>query len=560
MKKHNGCRGILLIIAIFVLSIFKAILITKEVYSVNLNLSTLQYFGSDLQIISSIFLLIILSGLVKSRIVSFIIYSLINFLCLWYVIETYCLLILDIRLNIGDIYLAFSNLSLVSSMFSWKISVPLVLFYIYSFRIKYFSQKQIKILLCSGLLINFISFFVRISTNINIAQYVTSAEGIIDSISTTLLSDTYYSSEEIEKYKKYSVSSKITNWPESKPTLIIVVVESLGAENLSILGGKKLLPNFENIIQDGRLYTNFYSNYRFTSGAMVSIFQGLPIIPFPGSDFNIYKAYRKQDSLVKDLVKLGYDSKIVFGVDYSQFEIGNWAKSIGFKDIYSADNQPEFINKQRFSGDAVEDQLVFDKALELYKVRKDPTLLTILTTSSHEPLNDPKTGSSSEVLVWKYVDEQITNFYKNLVSLNFFDKNYLIVLGDHPKFKFNFKDHDKANLDLSPWKVPLVVFGPNIIRGEDPREFSQSDLLSKLPNIFNHNSGFLSEGIFLLDHWTMGSNTNSTNLIYKDKDAISSYLIDKKNIIQTGELNIHHKDLPDKIHSHRAIMQSKNIF
>ena len=178
-----------------------------------------------------------------------------------------------------------------------------------------------------------------------------------------------------------SSASKLFNI--AKPNIIIVLLESWGAETIGALNKEiDATPKFTALSKEGFLFTNFYSSGFRTEQALAAIVAGFPSQP-KTTIIRKFGKFDKMPSLAKVLASNGYNTSYYYGGDLQFANTEAYLISSGFKKI---------IGKNDFKYKLYNEWGAFDEDLFNFTVKdlsknQQPFFSIIMTSTSHEPFD-----------------------------------------------------------------------------------------------------------------------------------------------------------------------------
>ena len=269
---------------------------------------------------------------------------------------------------------------------------------------------------------------------------------------------------------------------ENKKNIILVMVESLSAEYMGVYGNKKhLTPYLDELTKKSLFFDNFFATGTRTVRGMEAV--NLSVPPTPGRSIIKRPKDDTMDAVGKILKQKGYENKFVYA-GYGYFDNMN--------DFFSK-NGYEVVDRLKFSKDEITfanvwgacDEDLYNKVLseadKSYKKNK-PFYFFVMTTSNHRPYTYPDgkidipshTGRDGAV---KYTDFAIKEFIENAKKKPWFKDTIFVIVADH-----NGGSAGKTSLPLYRYKIPLIIYSPNMIK---PKVISKlSSQVDIMPTIF----------------------------------------------------------------------------
>lgn len=275
-------------------------------------------------------------------------------------------------------------------------------------------------------------------------------------------------------------SQKADTLLERPYNLVIFLQESLGAEYVGALGGMPLTPNFDQLAQEGMLFTNLYcTGTRSVRGIEAVVTGFLPsssesVVKLPNSQANFF-------TLASLLKEKGYDTSFIYGGMANFDNMASFFSGNGFTNIVDEtvfDQQP--INNYALKGVwGYSDEDLVVKANEYFKsVQDKPFFSLMFSTSNHEPFEFPdgrielyEEPKNSVHNAMKYADYAIGEFFKLAKNEEYFKNTVFVVVADH-----NTRTQGKALVPINKFHIPALIIGPNVKQGTYSHLASQIDI------------------------------------------------------------------------------------
>jgi phosphoglycerol transferase MdoB-like AlkP superfamily enzyme len=255
--------------------------------------------------------------------------------------------------------------------------------------------------------------------------------------------------------------------PLRKLNVILVVGESLSAEELDVFGakhGKGDLPNL-NALRDKSLFFNrFYASGTRTVRGLEAITLSMP--PLPGESIIKRPDNGNFFSWGSVMRGLGYETRFVYG-GFGYFDNMNaFFSGNGYDVVDRADFAKDEITFANIWG--VCDGDLFRKTVQVadrdYKSGK-PFFYTIMTTSNHRPFTypegkidiSPKTKSRTGAL--KYSDYAIGQLLAEARTKPWFKDTVFIFTADHCA-----NSAGRTDIPVFRYHIPLIVYSPGNIK------------------------------------------------------------------------------------------------
>jgi phosphoglycerol transferase MdoB-like AlkP superfamily enzyme len=248
--------------------------------------------------------------------------------------------------------------------------------------------------------------------------------------------------------------------PERRLNVVLVSVESLGAEFLGSYGNAKgLTPNLDRLARESLWFTNLYATGNRTVRGMEALTLALP--PTPGQSIVRRPNNDKLFSLGSIFEDKDYSVIFAYG-GYGYFD--NMGAFFDANDYRTVDRRA--IPSQRVQHETVwgvADEHLFDQVLdELDREHKaaKPFFVHVMTTSNHRPYTYPAgridipSGSSREGAV-KYSDYAIGKFLEDARSRPWFEDTLFVITADH-----GANARGTSRIPVDKYLIPLFVYAP----------------------------------------------------------------------------------------------------
>ena len=270
------------------------------------------------------------------------------------------------------------------------------------------------------------------------------------------------------------------NISESKPNIVIIMVEGLGGEFVGNHTYAGFTPYLDSLIPKSLYWENFVSNTGRTFGILPSLTASLP---FGDTGFLEIHDTPSHISLISVLKANDYTTSYYSG-DPSSFDRKiNFLEYNQIDDVideskYGPEYQKTEANEGGFSW-GYPDEEIFNKMLASIKNKKEPRLDLVMTLTNHEPFSFPNKEKYLEkvdsilnsgkilkidkekVLEYKdifasllYTDTSIKNFMEAYAKRPEYENTIFIITGDHRLIPITQKDK------LCRFHVPLYITSP----------------------------------------------------------------------------------------------------
>lgn len=275
---------------------------------------------------------------------------------------------------------------------------------------------------------------------------------------------------------------------ESKPNIIIILLESWTADVIEPLDGdKNVTPFFTSLCDSGLLFTNIYATGRRTDQALPSLLSGFPAQP----DHSIIRFTDKTEYLPylpRYFKQNGYNLSFFYGGELGFANMHSYLLYAGFDKFVSKD---DFPSKSMNSKWGAHDEFVLSRQLSDLKQIRQPFFSLLLTLSSHEPYEIPRPdlikGNDTPAKfrnAAKYTDECLREYFAVAQKQSWFSNTLFILVADHGHIEPRERDY----YDIRTHQIPLLFYGPALNNNFKGKKINvtgnQNDLAATLLNQF----------------------------------------------------------------------------
>ncbi len=248
-----------------------------------------------------------------------------------------------------------------------------------------------------------------------------------------------------------------------KPNVVMIIVESMGAESM------QFMPFLSSLCQRSLYYPNCITTSQRSFGAVPAITGSLS-----GPAGFLCGKLPSHSSLIQIMKENGYKTCSFYAGPYSFDNVLSYMVSEGvdyYPDLYAEyDNSDE---KENGSTWGYHDSILFERAASYMKGKRDEPLMSIITTQSmHDAFNRADTKKQEKYVKMArtklpsqnkdlaayyatnyYTDKCLENFFDNIKQSPDYGNTLFIITGDHAS-GLNIKN------DLSYYHVPLIIWSP----------------------------------------------------------------------------------------------------
>jgi phosphoglycerol transferase MdoB-like AlkP superfamily enzyme len=287
--------------------------------------------------------------------------------------------------------------------------------------------------------------------------------------------------------------------PEKRLNVVLVSVESLGAEFLGVHGNTRgLTPRLDRLAGESLMFTNVFATGNRTVRGLEALSLSIP--PTPGDSIVKRPGSDKLFTLGSVFEDRGYEVLFLYG-GYGYFDNMNaYFSSNDYRAVDRTSIPKERIHHENIWGVADEDLYDFTlDQLDQVAARGKPFFVHIMTTSNHRPYTYPAgridiaSGSGRDGAV-KYTDYALGRFIESAKKHAWFDDTLFVLTADH-----GANARGTVEIPIPQYRIPLFLYSPkHVAPGRVERLMSQIDIpptvLGRLH--FSYRTKFFGRDIF----------------------------------------------------------------
>jgi phosphoglycerol transferase MdoB-like AlkP superfamily enzyme len=250
--------------------------------------------------------------------------------------------------------------------------------------------------------------------------------------------------------------------PERRLNVVLVSVESLGAEFLGRYGDKRnLTPNLDRLAGESLWFSKLYATGNRTVRGMEALSLALP--PTPGQSIVRRPKNEVLFSLGSVFEDKGYSVIFAYG-GYGYFD--NMNAFFDANDYRAVDRRSipsqrvEFENVWGVADEHLYDHVIAEMDREYAASPRQPVFVHVMTTSNHRPYTYPPgrvdipSGSGREGAV-KYTDYALGRFIESARTRPWFDDTVFVLTADH-----GANARGTSRIPVDKYLIPLMVYSP----------------------------------------------------------------------------------------------------
>ena len=243
-----------------------------------------------------------------------------------------------------------------------------------------------------------------------------------------------------------------------RPNIVIIMLESWGADIIGGLGGEKnVTPCFNKLAEQGLLFTNFYSNGFRTEQGLAAIISSFPAQP-KTSVLRDFGKFEKLPGIVHFLDSNNYYSAAYYGANLDFANTGSYFHTAGFKKIIG---EHDFSFKGRTLWGAYDEDL-FNFQVNDLKSLPQPFFSLMLSITSHEPFDAPgdpvfKGDDMSQKYrnAVHYTDKCLGEYFEKAKKESWYPNTLFIIVADHAHIYPLGRTYNEP----LRYRIPLLFYG-----------------------------------------------------------------------------------------------------
>ena len=278
----------------------------------------------------------------------------------------------------------------------------------------------------------------------------------------------------------------VSRGPELRPNVVLVCMESMGADYMQAFGSpKNLTPTLDRLTRESLFFPRAFASGTRTVRGLEALALSVP--PTPGNAIVRRPHNDHLFSLASVFNAKGYTSAFIYG-GYGYFDnMNEFFSHNGYEVIDRLAVDKNKVHHENVWGIADED--LYTKALETFDAdyaAGKPFFAHIMTTSNHRPYTYPegridipsKTGRDGAV---KYADWALGDFLARAAGKPWFDNTVFVIVADHQASAAG-----KTDLPLARYRIPLLIYAPKLFPpARDERLIAQIDIPPTLLGLLN---------------------------------------------------------------------------
>jgi len=272
---------------------------------------------------------------------------------------------------------------------------------------------------------------------------------------------------------------------EKPLNLVVILEESLGAQFVGALGGKKLTPELDKLAEEGIFFERLYA----TGTRSVRGIEALLTCITPRAQLSVVKLAETQRNfftVASLLEKHGYQTSFIYGGQSYFDNMRQFFISNGFQKIIDENDydDPVFVGSW-----GVSDEDLFDRAHDVFSnAGEQPFFSLVFTSSNHPPFEipenrvEPSPYGPRETAI-KYADYALGGFFDKARQSGYWDNTVFVVVADH-----SVHINGGTLVPIERFRIPGLILGGTIEPRRVPGITSQIDLLPTVLSLIGLSS------------------------------------------------------------------------
>ncbi len=245
------------------------------------------------------------------------------------------------------------------------------------------------------------------------------------------------------------------------PNVVVVLLESLGAEYTDHVAGGGLTPNIERLAAEGIAFENLFSTGTRTARGIEAVVAGF--FPTPARPvLKLGKAQRNFFTAADMFRREGYTTHFIYGGEANfdemkSFFVGNGVQKVWDQRVLQKPGQAVGVW-------GIHDEDLFLEADAIFRQQGDrPFFAVMLSTSNHSPYDYPEgriephpafPDASPENAI-KFTDHALGKFFERARTSPYYQNTIFVVVADH-----GTRVSGDQLIPLYKFHVPAMIIGP----------------------------------------------------------------------------------------------------
>jgi len=267
--------------------------------------------------------------------------------------------------------------------------------------------------------------------------------------------------------------------------LVIVLLESLGADYVGSLGGKDLTPELDKLAGQGIAFERLYATGIRSARGIEAVISGFT----PTTQLSVIKRGETQSNfftLASLLERNGYQTSFIYGGESHFDNMKRFFLNNGFQTIVDEKDYEDAA----FTGSwGVSDEDLFDRAHDMFSNAGDtPFFSFVFASSNHSPFEIPE-GRVDESpfgpreTAINYADYALGRFFDEARQSDYWEDTVFLIVADH-----SVRVVGGVLVPVERFRIPGVIVGGPVGPRKIPGIASQIDLFPTLLSLIGLSS------------------------------------------------------------------------
>jgi phosphoglycerol transferase MdoB-like AlkP superfamily enzyme len=261
--------------------------------------------------------------------------------------------------------------------------------------------------------------------------------------------------------------------------IVILLMESIGADHVGALGGLDLTPELDLLADEGIWMERLYATGVRSARGIEAVITGFT----PSPQEAVIKQARTQDdffTIAELLQDQGYATSFIYGGESHFDNMRRFFLNNGFDRVIDENDYEAPIY---YGGWGVSDEDLFNRAHQEFSAAGNtPFFSLVFTSSNHEPFDIPEGRVSVESgadgprnTAIRYTDYALGQFLERARQSEYWKNTLFLVISDHSAHKWGGE-----LVPTERFRIPGVIVGGQIEPRRVPGIVSQIDMLPTL--------------------------------------------------------------------------------
>ena len=264
---------------------------------------------------------------------------------------------------------------------------------------------------------------------------------------------------------------------ERPKNIVVILMESQGAQFIGTLGGLPLSPKFDALAREGWLFEKCFATGTRSVRGIEAVVTGFTPTP-ARSVVKLGKSQQGFFTVADLLADRGYHTAFIYGGEKHFDNMASFFYGNGFQEII---DQKDYKNPVFTGSWGASDEDLFamaDKKFREWSAAGTPFYSLVFTSSNHDPFEFPDgrielydAEKQTRNNAAKYADYALGKFFEAAKNSDYWKDTVFLVVADHDS-----RVSGAALVPIRHFHVPALILGAGVPAIRDPRLISQIDL------------------------------------------------------------------------------------